>query len=179
MRGRAIAVEEHQEHRSSSDCRVVVPEHDAEQEQYTILVCADDPNADGTFRGNWLETTGHDELPPAETVLGLRSCVVDGWPDDATGPRSDRMVFAGDPGASTLPKSPRRSARDLRGSSLKPPLSCTTSWKPSLAAVARRASATRLPPLRCSHRPPPRSAIHSNPIGFSRWSLTALSRSMS
>ena len=45
----------HTVHTNSSLARA----DDAEQEQYTILVCADDPNADGTFRGNWLETTGH------------------------------------------------------------------------------------------------------------------------
>ena len=26
----------------------------------TILVCDDDPNADGVFRGNWVQTVGHE-----------------------------------------------------------------------------------------------------------------------
>ena len=32
---------------------------DAEPGLYTILICAADPNFDGKFRGNWIETTGH------------------------------------------------------------------------------------------------------------------------
>ena len=31
----------------------------ADASLYTMLVCADDPNADGRFRGNWIQTTGH------------------------------------------------------------------------------------------------------------------------
>ena len=27
---------------------------------YTLLVSADDPNVGGAFRGNWIETTGHE-----------------------------------------------------------------------------------------------------------------------
>ena len=27
---------------------------------YTLLVSADDPNIGGAFRGNWIETTGHE-----------------------------------------------------------------------------------------------------------------------
>ena len=33
---------------------------DDDDASYTILVAHDDPNADGCFRGNWIQTTGHE-----------------------------------------------------------------------------------------------------------------------
>jgi hypothetical protein len=46
----------HTVHTNSSLARADVDD----PQSYTILVAHSDPNADGSFRGNWIETVGHE-----------------------------------------------------------------------------------------------------------------------